>query len=541
MKRFLISISLILISFFATSQGGGKGMFRALLDNTGTPIIPGTNTPFTFTEIPYSDPDFINPGRGAEQWHNGSQSINNPIPDTLIEPFDVYYRGQWAEDLEGPTQGSYAWITNPSDNWFDNHMREAINSGKQFSFGIMTVFTGQGHVSYNGATSSYPQYVHNLMQAEAVNSRDWISNGAWVPNYNSPNYLGRLRALHEALNTHILNTSYTAVSGPRAGQSVRYRDAIYAIDIRGYGQWGEWHSYDICNWDAFPTGRQPTIASLKELIDLHTEVFQNWPLSMLVAAYDGGKTGIPIFVPIPEIGWYALNASNSWGPSGFRRDQWGANDPYLNTLLVGNDMTYNGSVPFNTIILAKYQTSPVTGEVYPGAAGATGMVLLEGQVQTYGATSFGNGNWGGFPSDPTTQNRIRAAWKRSGYRIKIIGGNAPTIINRGVAFSIVSNWQNVGICPAYNEWTVQYELQTQVGSTVLWTGTSSRTIKHFLPSGTATTTTDILTVPGSVSAGTYKLVVRVKDPLGYRPDMKLAIQNRNADGSYTIFGSVTVN
>jgi hypothetical protein len=73
-----------------------------------------------------------------------------------------------------------------------------------------------------------------------------------------------------------------------------------------------------------------------------------------------------------------------------------------------------------------------------------------------------------------------------------------------------------------------------------WTGTSLRKLKLFLPSTAGVNTSDKFTVPTTVPAGTYKLVVRVKDPLNYRPNMKLANDKRNADGSYTILSSVVV-
>lgn len=393
----------------------------------------------------------------------------------------------------------------------------------------MTVFTGNGNESYDGGQSAYPLYLHNLMQAASDTAEDWLTgDGDWIPNYNSVHYIGRLQALHTALYNHIMTTTYNGV---------RYQDVIYCVDIRGYGNYGEWHTSDICDWTEFPNGRQPTISALKAIINTHT-VFAHWPLVMMVAAYDGGKTQIPIFVPSAELAWYALNISNAWGPSGFRRDQWGALDAYLNNLLVGNDRTYNGSPPFNTIILNKYKTSPITGEAYPDQNTNSGMIQLENQVITYGATSFGNGNWGGFPN-LTSQNRIRASWKRSGYRLQPTSGDAPQIITRSTPFQIKINWQNVGISPAYNNWQVVYELQTNLG-VIVWTGVSSKVLKLFRPDEGLVLTTDNFIVTNATSAGTYKLVIKVRDPLGYRPNMKLALQNMNSDISYTIFNAVVV-
>lgn len=89
-------------------------------------------------------------------------------------------------------------------------------------------------------------------------------------------------------------------------------------------------------------------------------------------------------------------------------------------------------------------------------------------------------------------------------------------------------------------WNVLFELQN-TGYMVEWSGTSTKTLKLFLPAAAGSVTTDKFILTASVPAGTYKLVIRVKDPAGYRPDIRLAVNGRNADGSYTIFSNVAVN
>ncbi|HUM65349.1 MAG TPA: hypothetical protein PLV32_05865, partial [Chitinophagaceae bacterium] len=84
-----------------------------------------------------------------------------------------------------------------------------------------------------------------------------------------------------------------------------------------------------------------------------------------------------------------------------------------------------------------------------------------------------------------------------------------------------------------------YELQTSTGE-VKWTGKSTKVMKLFLPATSGSVTTDKFVVPATVPAGTYKLVVRVKDPTNYRPNIQLAIGGKNADGSYTIASSIAV-
>jgi hypothetical protein len=186
--------------------------------------------------------------------------------------------------------------------------------------------------------------------------------------------------------------------------------------------------------------------------------------------------------------------------------------------------------------MSKWQKAPVVGE--PPSWNDNNFAALESQVRLYHATSFGNGNYG-VAVNSTISNNVRAASKAAGYRIKISAAEAPTSITRGSAFATKATWVNVGIAPTYEDWDIAYELQNSSG-TAVWSGTSTMKLKLFLPSSSGTAITDNFTVPTTIAAGTYKLVVRVKDPKNYRPNMLLAINGKNTDNSYTIQGSVVV-
>ncbi|MEP7371985.1 MAG: DUF4832 domain-containing protein [Chitinophagaceae bacterium] len=492
-------------------------------DASAESAISATATPglkaFSFTEIPFTNADLINPGRGAEQWHDRTD-VNVPSETVKSTPFDVYYRFVWTR-LEGTTQGSYNW------SYFDKLVNAAIAKKQKFSFGVMTVYpegtTNEGLQSYDGGTGAYPQYLHNLMKAEGV--KDWRSGSTWVPNYNSNNYLNRLLALNQAIYSHIQATSYNGI---------KYKDVINCIDIRGYGSWGEWHSANLVdNVNQYPAGTFPTIASFKRIVDAHTKGFPTIQLVAMIAAFDAGwlnNTKNP-----PEIAYYVLTQRNTWGPIGWRRDQWGATDNYLKDYLENNNRSFNGVV-FKTLIMDRWKTAPITGE--PPAWNPGDYYDLERQVRLYHATSFGNGNYGVTPTT-TIKDRVRSASKATGYRLKIVSGEAPPTITRNIVFNIKTTWQNVGLSPTYENWNVIYELQTTT-NVVKWSGISTKILKLFLPATAGSLTTDLFTVPSTVPAGTYKLVVRVKDPVGYRPNINLAINGRNTDGSYTVLSSVVV-
>ena len=468
---------------------------------------------FAFSEIPYGNADLVNPGRGAEQWH-GAVAVNVPSEGVNTTPYDVYHRFVWTR-IEGATQGAYNW------SYFDGLVNAAIAKKQKMSFGIMTSYpegtTNEGLASYDGGYAAYPLYLHKLMQSESV--KDWRKGSTWTPNYNSANYLNRLLALHQAINQHIIAKGWQKV--------------IQFIDIRGYGSWGEWNSSSLVNHtNEYPKGTFPTIASFKKIVDAHTKGFPNFPLVAMIAAFDANWLGI-VNNP-PEIAHYILTTRNNWGPIGWRRDQWGATDQYLKDYLENNNRSFNGVVLKN-LIMERWKTAPITGEPAPFS---NDMADLERQVRLYHATSFGNGNYGNTPNS-TVKSRVRAASKATGYRFKIINGEVPLTIKRNAAFNIKANWQNVGLAPTYENWNVVFELQTSA-NVVKWTGTSTKVMKLFLPATTGTVTTDRFVVPTSVPAGTYKLVVRVKDPTNYRPNIQLAINGRNADGSYTLSTSVVV-
>lgn len=483
----------------------------------------------SFELIPYDAPDIVSPGRGAEQWHNGSEAINYPGTDAVQKSMDVYYRFTW-NLLEDSLPGSYNWT------YFDGLIQDAIDNGQKLSFGIMTCYgdDANGVIKYDGGVSGYPLYLHRLMQSAPVDEQDWLNaDGVWIPNWNSHHYLERLRALHEALYSHIIGSSYRATRGPLAGRTIAYKDAIYCIDVRGYGNYGEWHSSGIVrHMSGYPKGRRAGLRTLKTIIDHHTQVFDQWPLVIMIAAFDAEQVGI-IMNP-SELAHYALTTRNAWGPLGWRRDQWGATDGYLNNILKNNHKRVNNSEPFWKLISTRYQTSPITGEPprYVNKDGRCAYWDMESQVKEYGASSIGNGNWG-IEMDECARENARAAFKRSGYRIILDDGKVPPTINPGTAFQITLGWKNIGVAPTYEEWNVLFELKDSLDR-IVWTGKSSFQPKLFLPQDKSTAVTDEFILPANVPAGNYNLEVIIKDPKQYRSPLPLAISGRKPGGSYLL-------
>jgi hypothetical protein len=508
------------VQFEASGSSGGNNN-----NNAGASSI---NT----SPIPFSDPDITAPFRGAESWHysNADLRISNPTESAYIPPLDIYHRSHLSWHELETEQGVYDW------SYVNAIFNDAIMNKQKISLGIMTQHPGQqsGPVA-NGALMAYPLYLHNLMQNDLVNNRDYISpfENIWVPNYNSNFYLSRFEALLQALSNHLNNSSY---------QGILYKDVLSYIDIRGYGSWGEWNMVGVANsLQDYPAGRRPLSSSLIRIIDAHKNAFPNNPLVALIAAFDGNR--YPNIQVPPEVGYHMLTTTNNWGKIGWRMDSYGWTDAYLRSLLEENTVVYNG-MRFDTAIMNRFKYAPIVGEGPCGGTTNSGphpFWAIPGQVKRYHTSLLGNGNFCAEQfSGISARDSMRMAWKLSGYRIIIESGTMSTPLQAGSSFSISLNWRNTGIAPVYENWDVDFELQNQANNSVVWTGRSAHRLKFWQPQSNATIVTDNFSLPPNIPAGTYRLVVKIKDPANYRNPFALAIQGRRPDGSYLLKQDVQI-
>jgi Secretion system C-terminal sorting domain/Domain of unknown function (DUF4832)/PKD domain/Bacterial Ig domain len=447
--------------------------------------------------------DIVSPGRGAQQW-NGSpwDNSNDPyIPGASNTPQEWYSRFLWGTDLEPGAQGSYNFSV------FDSRINAAIDAGQLFSFGVMPMCSG-----CVSGTVTYPAYLHTLMQSESASSQDWYSNvnGSWIPNWNSPNYIARWAALMNALAAHI-------ATGSHAGKN--YRDAIGYVDIRGYGETGEWNTYPWYGTE--PAGRKATDPSLRAIIDAVANAFPNNQLVICFGSLDPGNACL---TPAATSS-YVLSKTNAHGHIGWRRDNLG-------------DPGFDGAEDGNAGILTQWQVAPIGGEPNNDASDVP-YGDLPREVTKYHMSYFGNGNWASVNASnaPFVAN-ARQASLNAGYRLTINGGNTTTNPILGSAFNITLNWRNIGVAPVYRSYKTQYELRTTAGA-VVWTGTSSFKPRLFLPAGTDNVVTDTYTLNG-FPAGTYNLYLILRDSAGYTMPLPISITGRNADGSYLLRSNITV-
>jgi hypothetical protein len=475
------------------------------------------NFPLAFNQIPASDPDLNKPGAGAEQW-NDQNIVNIPNATVSSPRLDAYYRFSYTDIATfsgGPE--SYDFTL------FDKKINNAISNNQKFSFGIMQICGGCGQVAVvEGAKLFYPLYLHNQMQTENV--KDWIVDGIWIPNYNSPNWLAAWKALNAAVNNHIMNGSFNGI---------QYRNIIRYIDVRGYGNYGEWTNNE------FPSASDAmaTVETLDSIISYTVHQYSDFQCVAMVATFDGNQlrnTMIP-----PAVGFYALTTSNRAGLLGWRRDNWGWTDNYLSRWIDKNPTVYNG-FRFDSAINNRYKYAPVVGE-----PADLGFALYDGkpfgdmprQMKYYHVSSFGNGNLDKSLNNPVALDNIRTSSKFAGYRLALTTGNMTHNLNPGDKFNITMGWQNLGAAPLYERWKVVYDLRNAAG-VVIWSGNSTFDPASSLPYNKVNSATDQFLLPSSVPKGNYSLYLIVRDPQGYRQPLPLAIAGRNADGSYLIRSNI---
>lgn len=470
-------------------------------------------TPLTYTNIPTSAVDLQRPGAGANQWSYGQNIVNIPVQGTNTPRLDMYWRFTWLDfQPANGTQNAFSYAA------FDQQWHNAVDAGQGFSFGIMQQCTScdanlQNPI--NGNTNLLPTWLINAMPNSYAFQRDQY------PDYNSSAYLNAVKNLSVNVNNHILTVANY--------KGVRCRDIINFIDVRGYGNFGEWTNNDFSHIT-------PTVASLDSIVSYQANVFTSFQAVVMIGIFSGGQLS-NVNVP-PAVGFYALTTKNAYGVYGWRRDNWGQTDGYIRSFLDQNPTNFGG-IHFADSIMARYKYAPIVGEPQDcGTENNFSDLVTEGQ--RYGGNSFGNGNFN-CTVNATIQNNFRAASKAFGYRLNLNpGGSTTTAPIAGGAFAIVQHWRNGGASPSYLNWNCVYDLRLTPTSIPVWSLTSSFNPRLFSPAGSDNVVTDNGTLT-SVPAGTYELHMTMKDPLNYRFPMPIYITNtQQADGSYIIQTGITV-
>ena len=428
----------------------------------------GNTVTFTPAISPLSNPDIGNSLRGPQYYGNEQPPPNWPLTDR-------YQRWCW-KDIE-PTEGNYNWPL------IDGALAQAKAAGYKFGFRIMPWDGGD----------CIPDYL------KAMLPKGFYQNGAYVPDYNDPNYLARAQALFTALGNRYNND-------PRLG----------LMDMSLYGCWGEWHPYCGISYPSATGAVDMTAANRQALIDMQVQALSNKRFLMLAYYQDSLD--------------YALNLQRSQR-IGVRIDCLGRSD-------LGSARQ---NLDANPIEHNQWQVAPLYFEY----CSSPDFSLALQDIKTYHASIIGDGanNINGFSSYSTTdQNLMMQDYEASGYRFELNSLTIPAQLTPGAGFTVTTQWTNVNTAPAYNPWNVMVRLRDSA-NTVVWQGQSSLNLQVPFTSSSlgndTKTVTDNFTLPGTIANGTYTVALQINDANNYYVPLALANQGRQADGSYAL-GTVTI-
>ncbi|HEX7460874.1 MAG TPA: DUF4832 domain-containing protein [Dermatophilaceae bacterium] len=422
-----------------------------------TPPTPAPTPAATVTYWPVTTPmsaaEIANTGRGQYEWSGiAADPVGWPQKD-------VYYRDQihWNSNLE-PSPGVY------QDTIMEQGLTRAASMGGRFGFRVMSMNDSQNYTPAQVAKQP----------------------GTNIPDWNSPSFL----------------TAWTNLM-KHLGSKYDHDPRLAFVDMGGYGNWGEWHTYGI-------GGASITAANAQTVINAVVSAFPDKHILMMTAD--------------PSFLQQAMQTSPMIG---VRIDCLGATNFYGSTI---------DSVPD---AVNRWKTAPFVSEWCGASNGAASeYALADQQIAKYHFSMLSDGNYPTRYADMSAADKasFEHANKESGYRNNLVSVAVPGRISPAVPFSVTSAWNNSGVAPAYDQWSVRYQLRNSTGA-VVWTGSSSLAMTTLLPGQKSVT--DTFSVPSGVATGTYQLAVKVADPAGSTSPMALAQQGANSDGSYSL-GSVVV-
>lgn len=119
--------------------------------------------------------------------------------------------------------------------------------------------------------------------------------------------------------------------------------------------------------------------------------------------------------------------------------------------------------------------------------------------------------------------------KRMGYRFVLRKFSYPSEVKQQGRLLMTSWWENKGVAPIYKDYKFAVRLKSKKHTEVLATGAD---IRNWLPGDIVFE--EKLYIPLNMPVGEYQVEIAIVDPVAYEPRIKLAIQELNSEGWYTM-------
>jgi hypothetical protein len=481
-----------------------------------------------------------NAGTGNEIWNGGASNGETRIINFAVKVSDFavnsMIRVNWA-DYE-PTEGNYRF--DKMDKYFDN----CVKYDQKVDIACFcTSYIGNNTLS-DGVLCSYPEYIHQAMQASEQKDIKYKSSlffapgkVTWEPNFESDYFYERYDALLKAFSDY-LKTPVTF-----KGRQVPREKFVRCIEMRHFGLYGEGHYY-------VPELIPPNAECLTRFADSFIKYFPDTWICVPTLGMAYSSSYPTSMLPFKrDYHFYLLTARNNRGLLGIFRDNWGSNEAgFLNIYHSENRYEKDGKKMYE-LIRDRWKYAPLIGE--PGRFGPSEgfqpysnlldqvkylhPVVIRNTNVADGENPFNPTGYSIF-NDPQALGYFHKMYSIIGFRYLITSAD---ISQKDGNLEISLNWLNIGLTPTYDRWQVLFFIKNESGKET-WSGLSTLDLRTIFP--------DEGTPPGEVNKGKAtshtdsfqnvpeggSLFMKIIDPDGISPNMSLTIKGRTPDGAYLL-------
>ena len=438
-----------------------------------------------------TDAVLANPGMGWETFGQPADKDKNLL-DWI--PSTIHY-ARWGWGVLEPEPGKIDYV------FLDKVLAETRASGQRLAFRVMCCSTSPRRPYHPAWLAGVGGKILTCDYSE--------TEGLLVPDLDDPIVLERhldfIRRLGARYDGH---------------------PDIDHVDLGTVGWWGEWHM------SSSKTGKMPTIANRKKIIDAYFAAFRKTPLLMLI----GGDECLSHAVDLGA-GWRA-DCLGDMG--GFSKNWCHMCDAYPKQIPEAG-------------VQDAWKTAPVAWESCWDMRrwvkeGWSLRYIFNYALDMHG--SYLNNKSAPLPDGENVRAEIERFLRRLGYRLVLKQVEHPARIRAGKPLALAMKWQNTGSAPCYRPYRVAYRLMSETGGDKVLVGNvtvekwlpghvetfSEEFIKDppELPLGPVVNVTDHVVVPDNMPAGLYRLAIGIVGEQEPEPVVQLGIKGRTQDGWYPL-------
>lgn len=499
-----------------------------------TPVELPATTPLQNPGMGWVLEEFLSradfPSRAACRGQRPDGTFVDPFP--LVDTYEII--ASWAE-VE-PIEGQFDWsrIDEAIAFW---HGRFGKRIRLRVSAESLGCYEGPCKEDLSSHLGGIPPWLKPRVHLQARVDGDGEFE---LPDYRDPDYQVALRRFLAAY-----------------AERYRHHPAIDAVDLRGYGQWGEWHSgHDL-------ETLQERQQVLRWIIDTWYGAWHPNEAPSDAPPRPGEKLLVlsSSYEFLPELQPAGVVQSDCVVPGGYEAfKQNSAYDHALTKRLLTLRRDGVGGVMCHELDGRLLRESfeqrqlPIIVEFFTWYAGymeneASGTgYSLEGALDealdyhasfvTLPGYSCGLFDPEDFYNDPRDFVRQGLASGGMGYRLVLAGADYPKALRRGESWMLRQVWLNRNVGRSYIQYPLRVYLVDACGSPV-WSGEdTSFDPRRFLRGGTYEVSSTF-TLPADLPPGRYQLRMALVDPTTGEPAVRLAIQGQDAQGRYSL-GEVVV-